>query len=240
MIRYDYCSTIPKCAEPEPPTPEPVKTSDCFSGNVGEYQYKEGERLSITKNGFACQRWDEDYPHNARGNAPYAPKLRANNFCSDHDGEPAWCYTTDPNQRYDECDVTYECGAAAEIYDDVGDVVNEMETIGDKIVDEMVDNMLNEIPTTNMITPTTTTALEGDDYDSYTYEDSNIELPETVKTFMGDAAAKLGLDTSKEDWLSSLLNGPASDGRHEDQNETEAVSEETGSENELTLVNMLT
>ena len=27
MIRYDYCSTIPKCAEPEPPTPEPVMTS---------------------------------------------------------------------------------------------------------------------------------------------------------------------------------------------------------------------
>ena len=79
---------------------------DCFSGNVGEYQYKEGKRLSVTKNGFTCQRWDEDYPHNARGNAPFAPKLRANNFCSDHDGEPAWCYTTDPEQRYDLCDVT--------------------------------------------------------------------------------------------------------------------------------------
>ena len=80
---------------------------DCFSGNIGEYQYKEGKRLSVTKNGFTCQRWDEDYPHNARGNAPFAPKLRANNFCSDHDGETAWCYTTDPEQRYDYCDVTW-------------------------------------------------------------------------------------------------------------------------------------
>ena len=129
----------------------------------------------------------------------------------------------------------YKCGVEVEI----ADVVDE--TIGDEIVDEMVDNMLNEIPTTNMITPTTTTGTTAEDeYDSYTYEDSNIELPDTVKTFMGDAAEKLGLDTSKEDWLSSLLNGPSVDNNAEDENE--APSEETGneSENELTLVNMLT
>ena len=99
----------------------------------------------------------------------------------------------------------------------------------------MVGDILNEIPTTNMITPTTVAAVE-DEYDSYTYEDVNIELPDTVKTFMGDAAEKLGLDTSKEDWLSSLLNGPSA----ETTTETEAPSEESGSENELTLVNMLT
>ena len=104
----------------------------------------------------------------------------------------------------------------------------------------MVDDMMNEIPTTEIITPTTTTPADGDEYDSYTYEDSNIELPETVKTFMGDAAEKLGLDTSKEDWLSSLLNGPSTDDNAEtvqDQPETETASE---NENELTLVNMLT
>ena len=104
----------------------------------------------------------------------------------------------------------------------------------------MVGDMLNEIPTTNMITPTTVAAVEDeipvDEYDSYTYEDVNIELPDTVKTFMGDAAEKLGLDTSKEDWLSSLLNGPSA----ETTVEAEAPSEESGSENELTLVNMLT
>jgi len=236
MIRYDYCSTIPKCAEPEPPTPEPVMTSDCFSGNIGEYQYKEGKRLSVTKNGFTCQRWDEDYPHNARGNAPFAPKLRANNFCSDHDGETAWCYTTDPEQRYDYCDVTYKCDQ------DVGDVVvDEVESIGDDIVDEMVDNMMNEIPTTEMITPTTMTPADDNEFGSYTYEDSNIELPDTIKEFMSDAAEKLGHDTSKKDWLSSLLNGPPTDDyaeeSAEDQPETETASE---NENELTLVNMLT
>merc|ERR1719192_563987 len=75
------------------------------------------------------------------------------------------------------------------------------------------------------------------DYDSYTYEESNIELPDTVKTFMGDAAEKLGLDTSKEDWLSSLLNGPSQAEPEVDQvsePETDQIPEETGSENELT------
>ena len=128
---------------------------------------------------------------------------------------------------------SYECGVKA--VEEVSDVVDEVETIGDNIVDEMVGDILNEIPTTNMITPTTVAAVE-DEYDSYTYEDVNIELPDTVKTFMGDAAEKLGLDTSKEDWLSSLLNGPSA----ETTTETEAPSEESGSENELTLVNMLT
>ena len=97
----------------------------------------------------------------------------------------------------------------------------------------MVGDILNEVPTTNMITPTTMATVE-DEYDSYTYEDVNIELPDTVKTFMGDAAEKLGLDTSKEDWLSSLLNGPSAEAT------AETPSEESGSENELTLVNMLT
>ena len=103
----------------------------------------------------------------------------------------------------------------------------------------MVDDIMNELPTTEMITPTTMTSADDDEYDSYTYEDSNIELPETVKTFMGDAAEKLGLDTSKEDWLSSLLNGPTTDDYAEEsaEDQPETASE---NENELTLVNMLT
>ena len=142
---------------------------------------------------------------------------------------------------HDFFDFRYKCDQdVGDVADEVADVVDEVESIGDDIVDEMVDNMMNEIPTTEMITPTTTTPADGDEYDSYTYEDSNIELPETVKTFMGDAAEKLGLDTSKEDWLSSLLNGPSTDDNAEteqDQPETETASE---NENELTLVNMLT
>ena len=33
------------------------------------------------------------------------PKDADNNYCSDHDGDPggAWCYTTDPNWRWDYC-----------------------------------------------------------------------------------------------------------------------------------------
>ena len=121
----------------------------------------------------------------------------------------------------------------ADVADEVPNVIDEVESIDDDIVDEMVDNMMNDIPTTEMITPTTTTSADGDEYDSYTHEDINIELLETVKTFMGDAAEKLGLDISKEDWLSSLWYDPSTD----DYAETGTTTE---NENEITLVNMLT
>ena len=50
MIRYDYCSTIPKCAEPEPPTPEPVMTSGNGSirGSTDQGPDRDQEILKIS------------------------------------------------------------------------------------------------------------------------------------------------------------------------------------------------
>ena len=152
-------------------------------------------------------------------------------------------YPIEQSRSHDFFDFRYKCDQDVGdlVGDVVADVVDEVESIGDDIVDEMVDNMMNEIPTTEMITPTTMTPADDNEFGSYTYEDSNIELPDTIKEFMSDAAEKLGHDTSKEDWLSSLLNGPPTDDyaeeSAEDQPETETASE---NENELTLVNMLT
>ncbi|XP_070545602.1 plasminogen-like [Ptychodera flava] len=63
--------------------------------------------VSVTRNGNICQPWNVQVPHvhylygrdpdNGIGN---------HNYCRNPDGEPsAWCYTMDPNIRFELCDV---------------------------------------------------------------------------------------------------------------------------------------
>lgn len=48
--------------------------------------------------------WASDSPHDhSLNNLP-------ENYCRNPDNEPApWCYTTDPNKRWDFCDIPYCC-----------------------------------------------------------------------------------------------------------------------------------
>jgi len=111
-IRYDYCSQIPKCSDLQPEleaATEVTLASVCFNGKIGDYHKQSGVRASMTKSGRTCQRWDSDSPHNTRNNGPHLASNRNNNYCSDHDLAAAWCYTTDPNKRWEECDITYNC-----------------------------------------------------------------------------------------------------------------------------------
>lgn len=51
-----------------------------------------------------CQMWKSDSPHSHDNND------LPGNFCRNPDNEPApWCYTTDPDTRWDYCDVPYCC-----------------------------------------------------------------------------------------------------------------------------------
>ena len=38
------------------------KGTACFSGPLGTYQFRR-RRISMTRSGHRCQRWDESYPH---------------------------------------------------------------------------------------------------------------------------------------------------------------------------------
>ena len=53
-----------------------------------------------TQNGKICQRWDFSWPHIPN----YKPIVATHNNCASPDGdEKLWCYTNDPNVRWESC-----------------------------------------------------------------------------------------------------------------------------------------
>lgn len=62
--------------------------------------------VSHTKTGIPCQRWDSQSPHPHS----YVYLSKDENYCRNTDGsEGPWCYTQDPDIRYELCDVPV-CG----------------------------------------------------------------------------------------------------------------------------------
>ena len=60
-----------------------------------------------TRSGFTCQKWTTKYPHkHTRTQEDYPNKgLGDHNKCRNPDGETGiWCYTTNPNKRWELCD----------------------------------------------------------------------------------------------------------------------------------------
>ena len=77
--------------------------------------------ISVTTSGRTCQRWDRQEPH-AQGYGSHLPGNASlhENFCrnplANEDATP-WCYTTDPNVRYELCDIPV-CGKVVFLYND--------------------------------------------------------------------------------------------------------------------------
>lgn len=68
-------------------------------------------RISVTKSGYKCQRWDSDYPHRVHNHIRFSKNDRSHNFCQSRvlpqgtDVIP-WCYTTDKERRWEKCDLS--------------------------------------------------------------------------------------------------------------------------------------
>ncbi|NXP46712.1 PLMN protein, partial [Heliornis fulica] len=88
--RFDYCN-IPECE---------VECMHCSGENYHGV-------VSKTISGFECQPWDSQHPH-SHGYRPenFPEKDLRMNYCRNPDGEPRpWCFTSNPNKRWEFCDI---------------------------------------------------------------------------------------------------------------------------------------
>ena len=92
-VRWEYCD-IPDC-----------ENETCGTPALGQADYR--GTIAETVDGLTCQAWEAQVPHShTRTPENYPHSDLKENYCRNPDGEPsAWCYTTDPNKRWDYCDV---------------------------------------------------------------------------------------------------------------------------------------
>ena len=65
--------------------------------------------ISVTATGHTCQRWDTEsphYPNYVASEFPDATLDEASNYCRVADEHWAWCYTTNPDERFEYCRLT--------------------------------------------------------------------------------------------------------------------------------------
>uniref|UniRef100_A0A8C1G686 Plasminogen n=1 Tax=Cyprinus carpio TaxID=7962 RepID=A0A8C1G686_CYPCA len=126
-VRWEYCN-IERCdSKPgtqEPPTnPEPAASpstsqeTDCKVGNGATYRGP----TSTTIMGVTCQAWSSmtPHPHLSFNPETHPDKGLESNQCRnpDNDVNGPWCYTTDPNKKWDYCQIPdcdgLKCGQPA-------------------------------------------------------------------------------------------------------------------------------
>ena len=94
LQRWNYCP-VPRCSG----------ESKCWDGLQKDYRGPQ----QVTKSGEQCQKWTEQWPQrHSRTEANYPDSgLGNHNYCRNPDNEPsgAWCYTTNPEKRWETCDV---------------------------------------------------------------------------------------------------------------------------------------
>ncbi|XP_078412858.1 plasminogen-like isoform X2 [Cetorhinus maximus] len=106
--RWAFCN-VPRC-HGEPPAFE--GETECYTGKGQRYR----GTVSTTISGRVCQRWDAQVPHlHSRTPDNYPCKGLEDNHCRNPDNEKEpWCYTTDPDIRWEYCQVQ-KCGLASPV-----------------------------------------------------------------------------------------------------------------------------
>uniref|UniRef100_A0A8D0GFD2 Plasminogen n=1 Tax=Sphenodon punctatus TaxID=8508 RepID=A0A8D0GFD2_SPHPU len=106
--RWEFCN-IPRCTTP-PPATSPGR--QCLSEQGYDYR----GQIAVTTSGATCQHWSAQFPHkHARTPENYPCKALEENYCRNPDGETMpWCYTTDPNKRWEYCNIP-SCDSTTEV-----------------------------------------------------------------------------------------------------------------------------
>lgn len=99
-------------------------TIDCIRGNGRFYQ----GYINVTKSGLPCQRWDSKVPHEfVRPPINVFPEVQnSENYCRNAGGEVSspWCYTMDPEVRWQKCDVPLCDKNETELMEPKLDIIN--------------------------------------------------------------------------------------------------------------------
>uniref|UniRef100_A0A3B5M999 Macrophage stimulating 1 n=1 Tax=Xiphophorus couchianus TaxID=32473 RepID=A0A3B5M999_9TELE len=79
-----------------------VYVRKCIVGKGEDYRGK----VFTTKSGLTCQQWWSKFPHDHRWTPSPTNGLELN-YCRNPDGDRIgpWCYTTDPERRYESCNI---------------------------------------------------------------------------------------------------------------------------------------
>ncbi|KAG8007719.1 Hepatocyte growth factor-like protein [Nibea albiflora] len=79
-----------------------VYVRKCIVSKGEDYRGK----VFTTRSGLTCQQWWSKFPHDHRW-TPTATNGLELNYCRNPDGDRIgpWCYTTDPERRYESCNI---------------------------------------------------------------------------------------------------------------------------------------
>ncbi|XP_071322633.1 muscle, skeletal receptor tyrosine-protein kinase [Trachinotus anak] len=86
-------------------------TTTCYNDRGRFYQGS----VNVTRSGIPCQPWSQQVPHQHRLSVDVIPELKSSdNHCRNPGGisDKPWCYTSNPNIRWEYCAVL-QCGEAA-------------------------------------------------------------------------------------------------------------------------------
>ena len=113
-VRWKYCD-VPTCGQTDTPTVAPTpKCADwnpdecgCPATNQADYR----GTISVTESGRTCMPWTDQAPHKHSYQPEFYPYAGLDmNYCRNPSGaDRAWCYTNDPEKRWEYCDVP-TCG----------------------------------------------------------------------------------------------------------------------------------
>ncbi|XP_068735923.1 uncharacterized protein [Montipora capricornis] len=116
---YDHatinCSTYPvasggdgpECYQSSSLPDDDTRSTDCYHGIGVGYR----GNVNLTQSGRTCQRWTAQCPHR-HWRIPEdvdTSQNDSNNMCRNPDGsapDGPWCYTTDPNMRWEYCNIS--------------------------------------------------------------------------------------------------------------------------------------